>query len=154
MKNCNVCYHHNNESSRLQYEIYRSSLWVLRHHPDPAPLKGWLLLDSTRHVSGALDFNQAEASSWGFAISSSSKLVKKITNCSRVYLIGFGEGARHQHIHLIPHFEEENKTRSWNVADFYRLIEIGKEKSVNSFDVDTLVKKARSLTNLLSLGDN
>ena len=64
------------------YELERSHLWVLRHHPDPAPLPGWLLLDSLRHCSGPVDFSEAEASGWGGAVRDASDLVKQITGMS------------------------------------------------------------------------
>ena len=38
------------------YAIARSELWLLRHHADPAPLVGWLLLDARRHLGGPADF--------------------------------------------------------------------------------------------------
>lgn len=92
VENCAICQLHANPVAREHYEILRSELWVLRHHPDPAPLPGWLLLDSLRHCSGPLDFSEAEAADWGRAVRDTSRLVKQITGCQRVYAIAFGEG--------------------------------------------------------------
>ena len=78
-----------------RYEIFRNDLWVLRHHPDPAPLLGWFLLDSRRHCSGPIEFTTAEASAWGGAVQQASRLVQRLTQCDRVYAIAFGEGAQH-----------------------------------------------------------
>lgn len=59
--NCGVCQQHNAPEQKLAYEISRGALWVLRHHPDPAPMVGWLLLDARRHLGGAAEFEPAEA---------------------------------------------------------------------------------------------
>ncbi len=151
MKNCDICNHHNNFASQQIYEIHRSSLWVLRHHPHPSPLKGWLLLDSKRHLSGPIEFNQAEELSWGKAVSTSSKILKDITKCSRVYLIAFGEGARHLHTHLIPHFEGSDLTKAWNVADYYRNVADNEKLPVDSLDVESFVKEARLIFEHITL---
>ena len=90
VETCAICQLHGDPAARGRYEIERSELWVLRHHPDPAPLPGWLLLDSLRHCSGPVDFSEAEASGWGGAVRDASDLVKQITGCDRV-AIAFGE---------------------------------------------------------------
>ena len=44
-KCCGVCLQHNDSVGQERFEISRNGLWVLRHHPNPAPRVGWLLLD-------------------------------------------------------------------------------------------------------------
>ena len=73
---CPICSLHDDPAARDAYEIGRGSLWLLRHHPDPAPLVGWLLLDSLRHVAGPADFNDKEAAAWGLAVRYASALLK------------------------------------------------------------------------------
>ena len=102
MQNCGVCDHHSSTSDQFNYEIVRTTHWVFRHHPAPAPLLGWLLLDSRRHLAGPIDFQPDEAASWGKAMQIGSGLVQRLTKCDRVYAIAFGEGAHHLHWHLIP----------------------------------------------------
>jgi len=104
---CAICQIHGAVSTQTSYEIGRGALWVLRHHPDPAPLLGWLLLDSARHLGGPADFNPEEAAAWGLAVQHASALVKELTGCDRVYAIAFGEGAPHLHLHLIPRFASD-----------------------------------------------
>ena len=108
---------------RERYEIKRSGLWVLRHHPDPAPLPGWMLLDTLRHCSGPVDFTTDEAVGWGIAVQQASDMVQQLTQCDRVYAIAFGEGAQHLHLHLIPRLVTESSTKAWAVADYYRSVE-------------------------------
>ena len=112
MENCAICQLHLDPTAQERYEIQRSELWVLRHHPDPAPLPGWLLLDSRRHFSGPVDFTAAEASDWGCAVRDASYLVKQISGCERVYAIAFGEGAQHLHLHLIPRHLNEPASKA------------------------------------------
>ena len=145
MDNCAICQLHADPVARERYEIHRSELWVLRHHPAPAPLAGWLLLDSLRHCSGPLDFSEAEASEWGGAVRDASRLVKQITGCDRVYAIAFGEGAQHLHLHLIPRHLDEPATKAWAVADLYREMTSGNRDAADPAVVASLVKRCRSL---------
>lgn len=62
---CGICRLHDDAANVAAYEIARTDLWLLRHHPDPAPLAGWLLLDARRHLPGPLDFSDGKALSWG-----------------------------------------------------------------------------------------
>ena len=142
---CPICDLHRNEDQRIRYEIYRDDLWVLRHHPEPAPLVGWLLLDSLRHCPGPIDFSSKEANDWGLAVHEASVLVQKITQCDRVYSIAFGEGAQHLHLHLIPRFISNPATKAWSVADHYRSIDSGKLEPVSRESIDQFVAKARCL---------
>ena len=103
--------------------IGSSSHWILRHHPYPSPLLGWLLLDAKRHIGGFDQFDQYESHSWGFTIKNTIKLVKNLTGCDRVYTISFGEAVRHLHLHLIPRFANDPSTESWQIADKYRLMQ-------------------------------
>ena len=60
---CKVCHLHQDKSAAERYAISRGLYWILRHHPDPAPLAGWLLLDAQRHIGGPISFNADEAAS-------------------------------------------------------------------------------------------
>lgn len=131
--------------ARGRYEIGRTDLWLLRHHPDPAPLPGWLLLDAYRHVGGPIGFNPDEAAAWGGAVQKSSQLVQALTGCERVYAIAFGEGARHLHLHLIPRFGTEPASDAWSVADLYRSVVAGGRPAARPQEVEALVRRGRLL---------
>ena len=143
---CGICRLHQDPLSRDRYEISRSELWLLRHHPDPAPLPGWLLLDSVRHCGGPMAFEPAEAASWGHAVQDASQLVQQITGCDRVYAIAFGEGARHLHLHLIPRFAEDPVTSAWLVADLYRSVQGGQRAAAEPTQVRNMVELARRIS--------
>ena len=143
--NCPICDLHHDVGQQQKYEIYRDDLWVLRHHPSPSPLVGWLLLDSLRHCSGPIDFSVNEASNWGLAVQDACSLVKRLTQCDRVYSIAFGEGAQHLHLHLIPRLIVNPATKAWSVADHYRSVESNETKQVSDDYVNEFVFKARQL---------
>ena len=144
-QNCPICDLHHDVGQQQKYEIYRDDLWVLRHHPSPSPLVGWLLLDSLRHCSGPIDFSVNEASNWGLAVQDACSLVKQLTKCDRVYSIAFGEGAQHLHLHLIPRLIVNPATKAWSVADHYRSVESNETKQVSDDYVNEFVFKARQL---------
>ena len=143
MNSCGICALHSDSDARQRYEISRSALWILRHHPDPAPLPGWLLLDARRHLGGPIHFTAEEAAAWGLAVQRASQLVQQLTGCDRVYAIAFGEGARHLHLHLIPRFGSEPASEAWNVADLYRAVQAGDRPAATPEAVQVLVEKAR-----------
>ena len=143
MIDCGVCALHADSAAQQRYEIGRGPLWILRHHPDPAPLRGWLLLDAARHLGGPLQFNAAEASAWGSAVQQASQLVQELSGCDRVYAIAFGEGARHLHLHLIPRFGSDPESEAWRVADLYRAVAHGQRPPAPAAAIQACVKQAR-----------
>jgi len=140
---CAICQIHRSVSAQKSHEIGRGALWVLRHHPDPSPLPGWLLLDSVRHLGGPAEFNTGEAAAWGVAVQHASALVQELTGCDRVYAIAFGEGAPHLHLHLIPRFAHNPDTTAWLVADHYRAVIAGERAAADPESVAALVARAR-----------
>lgn len=142
---CGICQVHADSKQRHAFEIARSEHWVLRHHQSPAPLLGWLLLDTVRHCSGPVDFEPDEARSWGSVVQQSSQLIRSLTGCDRVYAIAFGEGAQHLHLHLIPRFVTDPETSAWSVADHYRAVSQGDRPAVVHDQVMQFVQRARVL---------
>ena len=140
---CAICELHADVERLSGLEIWRSQHWLLRHHPHPSPLLGWCLLDARRHHAGAVDFLGDEANEWGLVVQQASQLVQKVSGCDRVYLIAFGEGARHLHLHLIPRFQNDERSAGWSVADLYRDVEAGRELPVQAESVEDFLVAAR-----------
>lgn len=126
--------------------IWQDAIWLLRHHPAPAPLAGWLLLDSRRHLGGPADFEAAEAAAFGPVLQRASALVRQLSGCERVYAIAFGEGARHLHLHLIPRHAPDPATEAWKAADLYRAVADGRLAAAAPAAVADLVERGRRLT--------
>jgi diadenosine tetraphosphate (Ap4A) HIT family hydrolase len=145
VQSCGVCHHHSDPDQRRLYEIGRDVRWLLRHHPDPAPLSGWLLLDALRHLGGPMEFTALEAAEWGRVVQHGSQLVQQLTGCERVYAISFGEGARHLHLHLIPRFAADPDTEAWRVADLYRAVAQGQASAADPQAVAALVERGRPM---------
>lgn len=139
---CGVCRIHAGAPG-AELVIRRGAPWLLRHHPLPAPLPGWLVLDSLRHVGGPIAFDAAECADLGPMLRRCSSLVRDLTGCERVYAIAFGEGARHFHLHLIPRHGADAATESWCVADLYRQVAGGERQAADPAAVMALVERAR-----------
>jgi len=147
-----VCRLHAESVACVRYEIGRGRTWIQRHHPDPAPLLGWLLLDSRRHLGGPIDFSLEVAAASGSAVQDASRLVQSLSGCERVYAIAFAEGARYLHLHLIPRFGNDPDTEAWKVADLYRVVMDGSRAPAPADHVAALIQRGRDLwTDLNSL---
>lgn len=145
---CGICRLHDAIAageSAAELLIHRQGPWLLRHHPLPAPLPGWLLLDSVRHLGGAVDFEPDEAVAYGPMLQRASALVRQLSGCDRVYAIAFGEGARHLHVHLIPRHGDDPDSEAWTVADLYRAMTQGQRPPADPGAVVELVRRARAL---------
>jgi diadenosine tetraphosphate (Ap4A) HIT family hydrolase len=142
---CGICRIHGDRQLEAELGLAGNDLWLLRHHPLPAPLAGWLLLDARRHLGGPLAFSDQEATSWGLAVRAASQLVQRLTACERVYAIAFGEGAPHLHLHLIPRFADEPGSKAWSVADLYRAVERGERAAADPLAVAALVAEGRTM---------
>jgi len=140
---CGVCRLHADPGLGEGLGLYRSDTWLLRHHPHPSPLVGWLLLDTVCHRAGPADFDDREAAGFGGMLQRSSALVKECTGCDRVYAIAFGEGARHFHMHLIPRHADEERSESWRIADLYRAVAAGEVAHADPGAVAAFLTRAR-----------
>ncbi len=146
---CGICRLHDAISAgaaEADLLIHRQGPWLLRHHPLPAPLPGWLMLDSVRHLGGPADFEPEEALVFGPMLQRASALVRQLSGCERVYAIAFGEGARHLHLHLIPRHASDPGSEAWKVADLYRAMTQGERPPADPAAVADLVRLARQLT--------
>ncbi len=112
------------------------------HHPAPAPLLGWLLLDLRLHLAGTIDFQPDQAASWWKAMQIGSGLVQRVTKCDRVYAIAFGEGAHHLHLHLIPRFQLDLNPTAWALDDHYRAVSNGHRSAVATVQIAEFVNQA------------
>lgn len=118
--------------------------WVLRHHPEPAPLAGWFLLDSRRCVQGPADLDDAESAEFGAVLRRAARAVRDAAGVPRVYVIMFGEGAPHLHAHIVPRDPSEPGSAAWRVADLYRQVERGERLPAASAAVAGVVSRVHA----------
>jgi len=104
---------------------WQSERWILRHHASPAPLLGWFMLDTRRHVASAADFDLAEEGEFAAVLAAAMRAIRTVVHAPRVYVIMFGEGAHHLHAHLIPRDPNCAGTSAWEIADWYRAVASG-----------------------------
>ena len=93
--------------------------------------------------SQKISINKDELYEYTSTRSRTLKLVKNLTGCDRVYAISFGEAVRHLHLHLIPRFENDSSTESWQIADKYRLMQQNKIIVPTEISIKKLVKDGR-----------
>ena len=84
--------------------IWEDSRWLCAHC-SPAPLVGWLMFYSQRHVQGPAHFNADERVNFGLAVGHIEEKMLEITGALRAYTVAFGESVPHLHAHLIPRYE-------------------------------------------------
>ena len=84
---CPICALHGDRDELKAHEVWRSDLWLLRHHPSPAPLPGWCLLDSLRHSGGPISFSPEEAQDCGVVVQRASQLVLAVGAATDDYSI-------------------------------------------------------------------
>jgi diadenosine tetraphosphate (Ap4A) HIT family hydrolase len=81
--------------------------WRLAHSFNSA-LPGWLVAIPIRHVTALEDLTPEEAAPLGDLIYRSSRALRKVTGCQKVYVMFFAEaeGFGHVHFHLVPRMEK------------------------------------------------
>lgn len=137
---CSVCAAH---VPRAQLVAWESPHWILRHHPHPAPLCGWFLLCSRRHLASVADFNAEEEREFAQVLGACMRALRTAAEVPRVYVLMFGEGAPHLHAHLIPRDPACEETRAWAVADWYRAVERGERAPADLSAVDRMIAVVR-----------
>jgi diadenosine tetraphosphate (Ap4A) HIT family hydrolase len=84
------------------YLVYQTPLWRLDHNTAPSDIPGWLVLKPTRHVENLAELTPEEAMELGQLIPAVAAAIQQETKADRVYLVSWGESARHIHIHFVP----------------------------------------------------
>ena len=143
---CAVCNFEHPARRSPELVAWEDDHWIVRHHMLPAPLAGWFMLVSRRHLGGPADLSDAEAAAFGPAMRRVSQAIKAVTGAPKVYAIAFGEGAPHLHVHLVPRYADRADLAAWKLADVYRAVERGE---LPAADPDLVRKQVRSLGDLL-----
>ena len=77
--------------------IYENEHWLVDHAVSPAPLRGFLIVKTKRHVEDVADLTLAESASMSDALSRTTKALRDVMAPERVYVASFGESVRHVH---------------------------------------------------------
>ncbi|MSR28082.1 MAG: diadenosine tetraphosphate hydrolase [Phycisphaerales bacterium] len=120
---------------------WRSDRWLLRHHAHPAPMPGWFLLDSIRHIGGVADLDPTEEREFSRALGGAMRAIRDALKIPRIYVVMFGEGAKHLHAHLIPRDGISDSTKAWAIADLYRAVESRQCSAADPVEVAAIVRE-------------
>lgn len=103
--------------------IWEDELWMLRHSPPPAPLAGWLMLQTRRHVQGPAHFTDQEAKAFGPVLRHLSRALEVVSGAPRIYTIALGESYPHMHAHLVPRFTDlPDEHVAMGITDLFRAV--------------------------------
>ncbi|MSR43818.1 MAG: diadenosine tetraphosphate hydrolase [Phycisphaerales bacterium] len=141
---CGVCTIQQSNASRQDF-AWENERWLLRHHPHPAPLNGWFLLDAKRHVASVADLDVTESKEFGHVLRASMRSIRSVLSIPRVYVVMFGEGAPHLHAHLIPRDPSQEGTAAWEIADWYRAVASGVRESAAPTQVKETVARVGAM---------
>ena len=65
--------------------IWENEHWMV-YHVDPAPLVGWLMFHSQRHLHSPASMNAAERASFGPTIGHVMEVLEQASGCERIYM--------------------------------------------------------------------
>lgn len=139
---CVVCREH---AAGVMTPVRTGRLWVVRHHPPPVPVGGWLIVDLARHAETWDELTDDEAREAGMVIRAATAAIRSVTRCERVYLLSFAEVARHVHVHLVPRHESDRRTDGWSVADHYRAVASGERSPIHAGEVARIAQSIAAL---------
>jgi diadenosine tetraphosphate (Ap4A) HIT family hydrolase len=82
--------------------IFQNEHWLVDHAVSPAPLTGFLIIKTKRHVEDIADLTLSEHASLGEAMSRTTKALRDVMAPERLYLASLGESVRHVHWLVVP----------------------------------------------------
>jgi diadenosine tetraphosphate (Ap4A) HIT family hydrolase len=114
---CEVCARETAAGEPLGGWVYRDAHWSACV-AEGFEVPGWVFLELRRHAEGPWGMDDAEAGSFGVALSAVAAAVRTATGAERVYVLAFGELFPHWHVVLVPRppgaGPDEKGTRLWD----------------------------------------
>ncbi|MFA4955116.1 MAG: HIT family protein [Patescibacteria group bacterium] len=89
--------------------IYNDGLWIVDHSlgkdpSAPIPLKGFLIVTTTRHVEHLHELTDEEARGLHPLLHDLTKALWSVVSPERIYICSFGELVKHVHFYVIPRY--------------------------------------------------
>lgn len=112
MENCIVCQKHQDFSAVTGEPILEKGGWVVTHFPylnDEKATKGYLLIETRRHIRDFPEMNAEEAAALGELIQKGSALIQNKMGAEHVYLFRINDKVAHLHLHLAPRYPNTPK---------------------------------------------
>lgn len=75
-----------------------------RHAPGEPVYRGWLVIETKRHVAALGDLTDAEARTIGWITNRLAGVLRSTAGAEHVYSMVYGDGVPHLHVHLVPRY--------------------------------------------------
>lgn len=107
MQDCMVCRKHEDVHSVTGEIILEKGGWVLTHFPfvdGQKATKGYLLIETRRHIQDLTEMNTEESQALGQLIHDGAELIKSNMGAEHVYVFRINDKVQHLHFHLAPRY--------------------------------------------------
>lgn len=107
MQNCTICDKHQDFSKHTGEVILEKGGWAVTHFPfvdGQKATKGYLLIETKRHIQEFTEMSPEEAAALGELISAGTQLIKNKMGAEHVYLFRINDKVPHLHLHLVPRY--------------------------------------------------
>ena len=86
--------------------FFENEFITITHSIPPAQCKGFLIVQSKRHVEHLAELTEEEALEIARGIMRASKSLEKVLTPEKIYTCSFGETVKHVHFYVIPRSKE------------------------------------------------
>lgn len=104
-EDCLICRKHTETDDYLR--IAEGSCWNLYAGPYESQVQGYLYLEPLKHVENWGEFTVEELHEMARIIPVVEKVLNRLFDLERLYVVTISETVRHLHLHLIPRVKEQ-----------------------------------------------
>ncbi|GIO41959.1 HIT family protein [Paenibacillus apis] len=104
-EDCSICRKHAGTDDYLR--IARGSCWNLYAGPYESQVQGYLYLEPLKHIENWGEFTADELLEVARIIPVVEKVLNRLFDLERLYVVTISEAVRHLHLHLIPRVKEQ-----------------------------------------------
>jgi diadenosine tetraphosphate (Ap4A) HIT family hydrolase len=104
---CFICEKHRQGDAAEGGVLFQDDLVYAGHiHTmgNPTAYRGWLVVETKRHVTGLGDLTDEEAAAVGRLMNRVARVQKDSEGAEHVYAFVFGDSVPHLHVHLAPRY--------------------------------------------------
>jgi histidine triad (HIT) family protein len=108
-ESCFICQKHRQGAAAQGGVLYEDDLTYVGHihtMASPTAYRGWLIVETKRHVAGLGDLTDDEAVGVGRLINRIAALQKNVEAAEHVYAFVHGDAVPHLHVHLAPRYAD------------------------------------------------
>lgn len=105
---CFICAKHQEGDEAQGGILYEDDLVYVGHRhttSKPSAYRGWLIVETKRHVADLGDLDDNEAASIGLTVNRVARALRAF-GAEHVYAFVFGDAVPHLHVHLAPRYPD------------------------------------------------